>query len=574
MRIALAQLAPVVGDFTGNVEKIKSAYLKAVEAQARLMVTPELSLCGYPPHDLVEQAEFVEKNAEILKELAQFTKGHETALAVGAVVPSPYDTGRAIQNVVIVLERGREVFRQAKTLLPTYDIFDEARYFEAARDVKLWNCEGTQVAFGICEDLWAEESCFFTKGEGVPKPLYSRDPVDTFECEKAELVVSLSASPYEWGKRAKREWLHAELARRLKTPLVYVNQSCGNDEILFDGASFVVDSLGCIQHQMAIFEPDFQCFEVPLQSQASASTTDSISHEGASTLSLSNVAELDTLTRGLITGIRDYFHRTGFQKALVGLSGGIDSAVIAALAVRALGRENVMGLAMPSQYSSGHALEDAEILARNLAIAFEVRPIKFMFSAMHRELSERRGELAPVAQENLQSRLRGVMLMALSNHYGALVLTTGNKSEIAMGYCTMYGDMCGALAPIGDVFKTRVYELARYLNEMAVKRGEIPPIPERSLTKPPSAELRPDQKDQDTLPPYEHLDAVLQDYIERSHSIAALESKYPKDWSWIRDILKRLELNEYKRRQSAPVLRVSSKAFGVGRRMPIARRSL
>lgn len=571
MRIAMAQLAPVVGDFTGNVEKIKTAYLKAVDAQARLMVTPELSLCGYPPHDLVERTEFVEQSEAALKELALFTKGHATALAVGAVIPSPFNTGRAIQNAVLVFEQGREVFRQAKTLLPTYDIFDEARYFEAARDVKVWTCDGKKIAFGICEDLWAEESSFFTKGEGVAKPLYARDPVDTFASEHAEIVISLSASPYEWGKRSKREWLHAELARRLKTPLVYVNQSCGNDEILFDGASFVVDAQGGILHRLAIFEPDFQCFDISTEAQTTSS--DSISKEGASTMVLSVQAELDTLTRGLITGIRDYFQRTGFSKAIVGLSGGIDSAVIATLAVRALGRENVMGVAMPSQYSSGHSLEDAEILAKNQGIPFEVRPIKFMFAAMHRELSERRGELAPVAQENLQSRLRGVMLMALSNHYGALVLTTGNKSEIAMGYCTMYGDMCGALAPIGDVFKTRVYELARYLNESAVKLGLIPPIPERSLTKPPSAELRPDQKDQDTLPPYDRLDPVLCDYIERSMSLSALESKYPKDAPWIQDILARLELNEYKRRQSAPVLRVSSKAFGVGRRMPIARRS-
>jgi NAD+ synthase (glutamine-hydrolysing) len=347
----------------------------------------------------------------------------------------------------------------------------------------------------------------------------------------------------------------------LKAPLVYLNQVGATDEILFDGGSFAVNPQGELTGRLPFFKTSFGTLDV----------ADGVQFESPGAEGREDEAppEIDLLYRGLVSGIREYFHRTGFKKAILGLSGGIDSAVVAALAVQALGAENILGVAMPSQFSSGHSLADAEALAKNLKIGFEVRPIKFLYSTSARELGERRGELAALALENLQSRLRGVTLMTLSNHDQSLVLTTGNKSELATGYCTLYGDMCGALAPLGDVLKTQVYELARYMNSILGN-----PIPQSTLTKAPSAELRPDQKDQDTLPPYAFLDAVLAAYLEEGRPIADIRAEFGKNTisdAQITDILRRLELNEYKRRQAAPVLKVSNKAFGIGRRVPIAK---
>lgn len=551
MRISFAQIDPVVGAFEANAQKILEAYQRACSEQARLLLTPEMGVCGYPPFDLIDRPEMIERNEKVIEKLLKSTQGQKCALAVGHLAAHPQAWGRKTQNVVSILEDGKLVFRQAKTLLPTYDVFDEARYFEPAAEIQLWNCDGKKIAVAICEDLWAGDEIFHRR-------LYSKNPVDVYAEKKADLVLSLSSSPYEWEKRLRREKIHKDVALRVQAPVIYLNQVGATDEILFDGGSFVLDSQGNRAGNLSSFKKDFgtvliQDGKVQWDGQKSAQ------EDG-----------LEVLSNGLVTGIQEYFKRTKFSKAIIGLSGGIDSAVVATLAVKALGSKNVHGVGMPSQYSSSHSLEDAEVLAKNLGITFEVRPIKFLFSTALRELSEGRGQLTPIAVENLQSRLRGLILMTLSNHYSSLVLTTGNKSEIAMGYCTMYGDMVGALAPIGDLFKTRVYQLAHYLNQAWGN-----PIPNRSLTKAPSAELKPNQTDQDTLPPYDVLDAVLELYLEKGLPIDQIDAQFSdhsiKNFSSVRDILKKLELNEYKRRQAAPVLKVSSKAFGIGRRVPIAK---
>jgi NAD+ synthetase len=558
MRIAIAQIDPVVGAFDANVRKIQEAYERACAEQARLLLTPELGICGYPPHDLIERPEMFDRNERALEQLAKLTKGKACALIVGHVAKNPSEFGRSAQNVVSVLEDGKVVFRQAKTLLPTYDVFDEARYFEPAREIHSWQCDGKTISIAICEDLWSED---LISG----RHLYSGDkPIQTYSKQKPKLLISLSASPYMMEKREHREEIHAEIARKIGVPLLYVNQVGANDEVLFDGASFAIDSKGKIAGRLPAFKNSFGVVDVDLEQGGAAFVSPEPSEREDMPPS-----HIEVLSRALVVGIRDYFQRTGFKTAILGLSGGIDSAVVATLAARALGPRNVLGVAMPSQYSSSHSLADAEALAQKLGINYEVRPIKFMNATVNRELSERRGQLAPIAQENLQARLRGLILMTLSNHYNSLVLTTGNKSELATGYCTLYGDMCGALAPIADLYKTRVYELARYINQTW---GDL--IPESSITKPPSAELRPDQKDQDSLPPYDLLDAVLEEYVEKGTPVSVLEEKYgPKlpTQGWVRNMLKLLEINEFKRRQAAPALKVSPKAFGIGRRIPVAK---
>lgn len=546
IKIALGQLDPIVGDFAGNRQKLLKAYEWAAKSGARFVMTPELSLCGYPPHDLLERPEFFERTDESLKILCEASLGFpKTALIAGWVARNPKAEGRGAFNVAGVIENGKIVFTQAKTLLPTYDVFDEARYFEpAAESSHIWNCDGLKIAIAICEDLWASDQSYGRK-------LYGHDPVEKIRSQKPALVLSVSSSPYEFGKREKREELHAEVAKRIGAPLIYVNQVGANDELLFDGQSFAVTEEGDLGLRLKGFSTDFGVIDL-----------DELGRSGPIA---AEKDEMGVLVDGLIVGIRSYFERSHFKKAILGISGGIDSAVVAVLATLALGKENVTGVAMPSQHSSGHSLEDAEILARGLGIKLEVRPIKFMYSTVSRECADGRGgKLEPIAQENLQSRLRGVILMTLSNHDGALVLTTGNKSEIAVGYCTLYGDMAGALAPIGDLFKTQVYALARALNPLVSHA-----IPERTFTKAPSAELRPGQTDQDSLPPYDQLDAVLSMYLERNLSFEAIESEVGVPW--VRDIAKKVEAFEFKRRQGAPVLKVSTKAFGLGRRMPIAK---
>ena len=551
VRIALAQIDPVVGAFDANIAKIVESYERACREQARLLLTPELSLCGYPPHDLIERPEMIERTEKALEKIAKATVGKKTAIAVGHVSPNKKSEGRAVYNSVTIFDGGKAVFSQAKTLLPTYDVFDEARYFEPAEKTALWDCDGVPIAVAICEDLWANDPAF-------GRALYGgRNPVDEYARLGAKILVSLSASPFEQGKRARREELHGEIAARLKCPLLYVNQVGANDDLLFDGGSFVRGAKGEFIGRLPVFKPGFACFDV------SAGSCQFVATEGA-VLENQVPDELAVLARGLIRGIRDYFQRTGFSKAVLGLSGGIDSAVVAVLAAQALGPENVIGIAMPSQYSSSHSLADAETLARGLGIKFEVKPIKFLFSTASRELNEGRGTLAPIALENLQARLRGVTLMTLSNHENALVLATSNKSELAVGYSTLYGDLCGAIAPIGDVYKTQVYALAKYLNQAL--SGVIP---ENTMTKPPSAELKPGQVDQDSLPPYSDLDAFLEAYFEHPKEESRDGSKSrPK---WASEILTKIERSEFKRRQAPPVLKVSAKAFGVGRKIPVAK---
>jgi len=555
LKIAVAQIDPVVGAFEANVKKIKEAYQRACTKQARLLLTPEMAVCGYPPHDLVERPEIFDRNENAIEELLLLTKGKGCALAVGHVSPSPFEFGRAAQNVVTILENGRRVFRQAKSLLPTYDVFDEARYFEPARSIQTWTCDGLKIATAICEDLWANDP-------NLGRQIYEKNPVDCFRDLKPDMLLSLSASPFEWGKRERREELHSDIARALGIPLIYVNQVGATDEILFDGGSFAFNSAGKLAGRLPFFKNSFGVLEV----SGGEVLWDSPSDEGREDES---PPEIELLYRALLTGIREYFARTGFKTAVIGLSGGIDSAVVAVLAAQALGPQNVLGVAMPSQYSSPHSLEDAEQMAKILGIRFEVRPIKFMYSVASRELVDGQGQLAAIAQENLQSRLRGLILMTLSNHFNSLVLTTGNKSELATGYCTLYGDMCGALAPIGDVYKTRVYELARFINKnLKNPQTGISAIPERVLTKAPSAELRPNQTDQDSLPPYDQLDGMLLEYLEKRVPVSDVIAKFGAASS---EIIRKVEINEFKRRQGAPVLKVSPKAFGLGRRYPIAK---
>jgi NAD+ synthase (glutamine-hydrolysing) len=559
VRIALAQLDPVVGDFAGNLTKIRKAYERACDEQARFLLTPELSLCGYPPLDLIDRPEMLARNEAALAELQEMTRGRSCALVVGHISRSPFAQGRAVQNSVSVLEAGGEVFRQAKSLLPAYDIFDEPRYFEPAREIALWDCDGTRVALAICEDLWAGH-------EVAGRKLHDRDPWHEYQRQGAQLICSVSASPYEWGKREIRESVHRAGVERLGVPLVYINSVGATDEVLFDGASFVLDAGAKPVGRLPAFQASFALLDWEPESGSWAWV-----EPGALNREDQAGEETDVLRRGLVLGIREYLARCRIKQVVLGLSGGIDSAVVAALAVEALGAENVTGVAMPSQYSSGHSLEDAEKLAANLGIRLLVKPIKFLFTAAQREIGDGLGTLAPIAQENLQSRLRALILLAISNHEGSLVLTTGNKSELAMGYCTLYGDMCGGIAPLGDVLKTRVYALAQHLN----REREV--IPVRTIEKPPSAELKPGQTDQDSLPPYELLDAFLEGFLERGESIASLEARLAgrdtgsQGAEWMRGVLKRFEGNEFKRRQAAPVLKVSPRAFGLGRRVPVAR---
>jgi len=551
LKLAIAQTNPVVGDFEQNTKKILEAYETSSRNGARFLITPELGVCGYPPHDLVERPEIFERSDRAIEFLKSKTKNSNCALIVGGVAQNTKGIGKKALNQAYVLEKGEVVLTQAKTLLPTYDVFDEARYFESAEKIKAWVCDGVPIGIGICEDLWFGD--FKNR-----KSTYAKDPIDSFIEQKVQMVLSLAASPYEWNKRAHREGLHCSIASRLKIPLVYVNQVGATDEILFDGASFIAGPDGKVLGQLPVFEESCGVFDLEVKKWINLKETKT----------QQSVSEEEALRRGLILGISDYFSKNKFKKAVIGLSGGIDSAVVATLAVNALGAENVLGVAMPGLYSSSHSLEDAEELANRLKIRFEVKPIKFLFTNFVRELAGIGKNLAEVAEENLQARIRGLILMTLANEQNALVITTGNKSELATGYCTLYGDMVGAIAPIGDLFKTKVYQLAHYLNEFY---GGI--IPKNSIDKAPSAELRPNQTDQDTLPPYDKLDALLEDYLEKNLSIDEVKAKYAVTGqkNWVIETLTRVENNEFKRIQAAPVFKLGPKAFGMGRRVPVTK---
>jgi NAD+ synthase (glutamine-hydrolysing) len=541
MRIGFAQINTTVGDINANKDRILSAYEKGVALGADLVLTPELALTGYPPQDLVFKSRFVPETLESLDRLREAVG--TVPLLVGYVDFNPSVTGKPFVNACAVLANQSLVRKIFKTLLPTYDVFDEARYFAPAADQEPIELLGTKLGITICEDIWTDK---YLKWD-----LYHQDPVATLVSKGARVILNLSSSPYSVGKPALRREMVSGLARTYRVPFYYCNAIGGNDELLFDGGSFAIDASGNTIFQMPSFREKVD-----------------VADSSAVSFVPGEVSPEEEIYEALILGVRDYFSKCGFKTAVLGLSGGIDSAVTAAIAVAALGKENVVGVSMPSQYSSQGSLDDAANLAENLGIVRHLIPIKDPFEVLKTQFKEIfAGRNEDTTEENMQSRLRGLILMSMSNKFGHLLLTTGNKSELAVGYCTIYGDMCGGLAVISDVPKTMIYRLANWINRQA----EV--IPSSSITKPPSAELKPDQKDQDTLPPYEILDEILKLYVERQLSPEDIEDSGfdPKIVRWIQ---RKVDMNEYKRRQAAPGLRVTSLAFGIGWRMPVAQRYL
>lgn len=541
MKLALGQINPTVGDFAGNSAKIIEYSSRARAQGAGLILFPELSVCGYPPRDLVERASFVTHNREAAEHIASQTRG--IAVICGLVTPAQADTGKSVMNSAALLMDGEIKFVQSKMLLPTYDVFDELRNFAPARHQELLSFCGKQMALTICEDAWNDKHFW-------PRQLYSVDPVEALVKAGGNFVLNISASPFWTGKRELRQDMLSTIARTDHVPVAFVNQVGGNDSLVFDGSSLVFDRDGNVIARGKSFEEDLIFFD---SDSLTGDLHDQIPGEEASVYS------------ALVLGTRDYIAKCGFEKAIVGLSGGIDSALTAAIAVDAIGAENVMGVGMPSEYSSEGSISDARELANNLGIRFEVLPISGIFHAFKKTLGKVfEGRKEDVTEENIQSRIRGSLLMAMSNKFGALVLSTGNKSELGVGYCTLYGDMAGGLAVIADVPKTLVYRLSRYVNS----RKAV--IPQSSLDKAPSAELRPDQKDTDSLPAYEVLDAILEDYVEQSHSAEDIACEHGFDLPLVKSVIRMVERNEYKRQQAAPGIKISPKAFGYGRRFPIA----
>jgi NAD+ synthase/NAD+ synthase (glutamine-hydrolysing) len=551
MRIALAQINNTVGDLDGNSAKILDFARHAERAGAEVVAFPELALTGYPPRDLVEKHSFLDRTAVALRRIAQESANLDLALILGYVARSPENSAIKAQNAAAVIENGHIVFDQRKMLLPTYDVFDEARYFQPAAHQSICAIRGSRVALAICEDFWNDKQYW-------ERRRYSRDPIEELVQQGADLIISINASPWNIGKRKQRRSIFHTTTKRFGLPVAYVHMVGGNDQLVFDGTSFAMNALGEVAAQAKSFAEDLILF-------------DSVTGEGDD--HANHLFQDEAVFEALLTGTRDYIRKCGFRSVLVGLSGGIDSALVAAIAVEAIGKENVTGVGMPGPYSSEHSLTDARALACNLGIRFEVVPINCGYQAMTNTLTPLfAGFNSDATEENIQSRLRGLTLMALSNKFGALVLTTGNKSEIAVGYCTLYGDMCGGLAVISDVPKTMVYRLARVANALHEQKGLPGPIPENTFTKPPSAELRPNQMDTDALPDYDVLDAILAGYIERYESVAEIASKENLPEDLVRDIVRKVDRNEYKRQQAAPGLRITPKAFGVGRRFPIAHR--
>ena len=549
MKIALAQINPTVGDFTGNLSKIVDASRRAAAAGARIAVFPELVICGYPPADLLEKPSFLARAVRAVEELRLATAGLSAAVLVGVALPAPEGSGKRAVNAAVLLDKGEVLLEQHKMLLPFYDVFDEQRYFAPATSQRVIDFEGERLAITICEDAWNDKNFW-------PQRLYPVDPVEDIMRQHPSILINISASPFWHGKLAVRERMLAAVATRHGIPIVFVNQVGGNDSLVFDGSSFALAADGSVLSQASSFDEDLVITEI----SAAAVTRPLLPQDG-------EAAETESAYRALVLGTRDYVRKTGFRKVLIGLSGGIDSALVAAIACDALGAENVLGVGMPSQYSSSGSVEDSRRLAANLGMRFEILAIEPLFREFSQTLEPLfAGLKADLTEENLQSRIRGTLLMALSNKFNSLVLTTGNKSEMAVGYCTLYGDMVGALAVIGDLVKTRVYALSRWVN----RNGEV--IPEAILTKAPSAELRPDQKDTDSLPPYEVLDPILEAYVERYESPAQIVGRYGFAAETVEQVVRLVERTEYKRQQAAPVLKVTPKSFGMGRRFPIAAR--
>ena len=544
MKIALGQINPTIGDFTGNSKKIIEFSRQALTLGAEMILFPELAVCGYPPRDLLEKPAFVERNQQVVNEIAQAVP--QLTIVCGFVSPAKVETGKSVMNSAAVLRQGAVQFVQSKMLLPTYDVFDELRYFDPAESQKLLPLGGKEFALTICEDAWNDKHFWHRR-------LYRVDPVDELLHAGGNMVLNISASPYHLGKRELRRQMLETIARDNKVPVLFVNQVGGNDSLIFDGSSMVIAPDGRIVAQAKSFEEDLVIFD--------SDTMRGDMHAPVSVGSPSAYA-------ALVLGTRDYVRKCGFSKVVIGLSGGIDSALTAAIAVDALGKENVTGIAMPSQYSSEHSVKDARELACKLGIRFEVIAIGDVFDGYRKALAPLfDGMPEDVAEENLQSRIRGNILMAFSNKFGALVLTTGNKSEVGVGYCTLYGDMVGGLGVISDVPKTMVYSLSRYVNSLK------PVIPQSTIDKPPSAELRPGQKDSDTLPPYEVLDNILEDYVEDYRTAEQIAANHGYEVKLVRDVIRMIERSEYKRQQAAPGLKITRKAFGFGRRFPIAQKS-
>ncbi len=541
MKVALAQINTTVGDLAGNEKKIVAAYEKAAAAKVDLVIFPELTTTGYPPRDLLLKKNFVAQNLEMLERLAQISG--PTAMLLGYVAENKIRPGKPVTNNVALLQNGKIVAIRVKSLLPTYDVFDEDRYFEPAEKNDPVRLGDRTLGLTVCEDIWNDEDYWTDRR-------YRRNPPMELVHAGAKILFNVSASPWHLGKNKIRYDMLSNIARKAKVPVVFCNAVGGNDEVIFDGGSMVFNANGGLVAKTKIFSEDFVIADT----------------ESPSVIPFDLPSDQEKLYRALVLGLRDYFEKCGFKSAVLGLSGGIDSAVTAVLAAEALGKENVHGVSLPSEFSSQHSLDDARVLAKNLGIKYDVLPIQNVFAATKKEISPLfAGKAEDITEENMQARIRGVLLMALSNKFGSLLLTTGNKSELAVGYCTLYGDMCGGLAVISDVPKTLVYDLARWIN----REKEI--IPDSSITKPPSAELRPDQKDQDSLPPYEILDAILNEYVVNVKSASEIIAMGFEE-STVKRVIRLIDLSEYKRRQAAPGLKVTSRAFGVGRRLPVAQR--
>jgi NAD+ synthase (glutamine-hydrolysing) len=545
VKIALAQINPTVGDFSGNLERIVAASRRAAEMGARLTVFSELCVCGYPPADFLEKPSFLARCRTAVDELAEATRELPTAVLAGVALPAADESGKPAVNAAVLLDGGRLLLEQHKRLLPFYDVFDEQRYFAPARQQQVLELDGIRLAITICEDAWNDKNFW-------PRRLYKSDPMEELMRQQPAVHINLSSSPFWHGKRAIRRQMLAAIAKRDQVPVLMCNQVGGNDSLIFDGSSLVLNARGELIAQAASFKEDLVVVELdaPLDAPVARAPEDD---------------DTAAAYHALVLGTRDYVRKCGFRKVLVALSGGIDSALVAAIARDALGAENVVGVGMPSPYSSTGSIDDSRRLAANLGIRFEIIGIRGLFGEYTRALEPLFAGLhADTTEENIQSRIRGGLLMALSNKFSALVLTTGNKSEMAVGYCTLYGDMVGALAVIGDLVKTRVYAVCNWLN----RDGEV--IPHAILEKPPSAELRPDQKDTDSLPPYEVLDPIIEAYVERYETPEQIAEAYGFPLELVQQVVRLVERSEYKRQQAAPVLKVTSKSFGMGRRFPIA----
>ena len=540
MNAGIAQINTTVGDFAGNTDKILRAYRELVKAGADFVITPELAVCGYPPMDLVFRSGFIAAAERHVSALAADTGS--VPLIVGTVEPNPAAHGRPCHNSAVVLQNGRRLATAHKSLLPTYDVFDEGRYFEPSLRVTTVEIAGRRAGITICEDLWTAEY--------LPRDYYGRSPIDDLSKAGIGLLLNLSASPFEAGKPARRRAMLGGIARELGVPLVYANLVGGNDQLVFDGHSLAFDRDGSVAAQLPGFREDIALVAIPSVAPANIAPDD----------------DVRDVHEALVLGLRDYLDKCGFKQVVIGLSGGIDSAVTAALAVAALGKENVLGVTMPGPFSSKGSIDDSIDLARNLGITCHTVPIGGSYEAMEKQMAEVfTGKSPDITEENLQARLRGLTLMAISNKFNRMVISTGNKSEMAVGYCTIYGDMAGGLALLSDVPKTMVYALARYIN----RHGEV--IPRNTIDKAPSAELRANQTDQDTLPPYDVLDEILRLYVEEQLTTTEIAAK-GFDADTVRWVAHKVDTNEYKRQQAAPGIKVTSKAFGIGRRVPIAQK--